>query len=544
MAILKHTTSKNMSYFDALNYLQYKHKEDPISGFYKPVLDEYGLYQERDNYALCYLNGYGMEGRPEDWPTACLNTNLTYGKNRTRSERKQHIYVISHPSSDCPLLTKEALLEEGKAFVRDNLKGYDALIAVHMDTDHYHIHISINSVRSVARQEESWMMKDEKGNTLLCEMKAGCKHQDSPQHRRHCQQWLLDYTRKHGLTTEDNLQVEDQRKQERLAGKDQAIRSILMETASCSSSFEELKEKLQAEQGIRFVRRGETISILLPGAKRCRRLKKLGLTESQLKEAMGINPDSKPEYTHRSTPEYEKKQYMEWLKHRRIRNAVRAEDTIANAANLIAGKFREKGHHYNPYEFRELNDLLKQTTYLERDLQTELDKQNKLLERWDQYRGTENTEKDHHESYLRWCGCDPDSQTEYNQLRTDLEATSLQIQEASALREALIETAEDWKDNNESRFFRFRQSDTISEKEQIKQQLKAVRANRKKLEQIAFHCEEAAYRRIYKSEHLKKAAYFREQWHKKLLQEDALKARLRELKAEEKARKHPEKFKK
>lgn len=120
----------------------------------------------------------------------------------------------------------------------------------------------------------------------------------------------------------------------------------------------------------------------------------------------------------------------------------------------------------------------------------------------------------------------------------------MQIQEACALQEALVETSQDWKDQDRKRIFFFQQSRTLSQKDQVKQQLKAVRANRKKLEQIAFRCEEAAYRRIYKTEHLKKAAYFREQWHQKLKQEDALKARLRELREEEKARKHTEKFKK
>ena len=544
MAILKHMTSKNMSYFDALNYLQYKHKEDPVTGFYKPVLDEYGLYQERDNYALCCLDGYGVEQNPQDWPAACLRTNLTYGKNCKKEERKQHMYVISHPASDCPLLTKEILLEEGKAFVRDNLKGYDALIAVHMDTDHYHVHISLNSLRSAARQEEIWMMKDDQGNTLPCEMKAGCKHQDNPQHRRHCQQWLLEYTRSHGLTIEANLQTEDRRKQEKCSVKTEAIKSLLLETASRSASFAELKEKLQTEHEILLVRRGQTWSILLPGAKKCRRLKKLGLSESQLQEAMGITPADNTGAKQKISPEFEKKKYMEWLQHRRARNAVKAEDTIASAANLIAGRFREKGHDYIPFEFRELNDLLKQTVYLERDLQTELEKQSQLLKRWDQYRKADSDEKNRQGAYLRWCGCNPDSREEYDQLRLDLETASLQIREAAALREALIETAADWKDRGAKRFFHFRQSDTLSQKAQIQQQLKAVRTNRKKLEQIAFRCEEAAYRRIYKTEYLKKAACFREQWHKKLLQEDALKARLWEIREEERAGKRSAKCKK
>ena len=141
------SSSKNSCYSDAQQYLQYKHKEDLAHNRYKPVLDEYGLLQERSNYGLCYLNGYGQEKDPDDWAGNCVDTNLKYGKNQSRNARKQMIFVISHPEADTPLLTKEALLEEGKAFVRDNLQGYDALIAVHMDTDHYHIHISSAPIR-------------------------------------------------------------------------------------------------------------------------------------------------------------------------------------------------------------------------------------------------------------------------------------------------------------------------------------------------------------------------------------------------------------
>lgn len=529
MAILKHSTSKNMSYGDAINYLQYKHREDPDTGFYKPILNQDGLYQERDNYALCYLNGYGIEQDPEEWVGACLTTNMVYHKNNKKEDRKQHMYVISHPASDCPLLTKEALLEEGKAFVRENLQGYDALIAVHMDTDHYHLHISFNSVRSVNREEQPWMMKDDYGNTLRCEMKAGCKHQNSPQFRRHCQQWLLDYTRKHGLTIEDNLQIEDQRKQERYASRNQELRSLILKTASQSATFEDLKEKLNAEQNILLVRRGKTWTLHLPGSRKGRRLKMLGLSEAELLASMEKSHDQEPKNPGSPSFQFEKKKYMEWLRHRRSRNAIRAEDAIASAAHLIAGRMEKSGQRYNPWEFRELNALLKQTTYLQYDLQTELDKLDHLRERWDQYRAAEDGQRETHESYLRWCGCEPSSKEEYVRLLDDIEVASLQIQEATSLRDALVETAEDWQHENQVHDFYYRQAWTISKEAQLKQQLKAVRANRKKLEQIAFHCEEAAYRRIYKKEPLEKAAYFREKWHQKLQQEDALKARIREL---------------
>ena len=219
MSILVMSSSKNSCYGDAQRYLQYKHKEDQAHNRYKPVLDEYGLLQERSNYGLCYLNGYGQEKDPDDWAGNCMDTNLKFGKNHSLNDRKQMIFVISHPESDTPLLTKEALMEEGKAFVRDNLQGYDALIAAHLDTDNYHIHISINSVRAVERSEQPWMATDKYGCVLPSETAAGCKHQNTPAFRRHCQQWLLEYSRSHGLTVEDNNRVEDQRKHDRYAAR-------------------------------------------------------------------------------------------------------------------------------------------------------------------------------------------------------------------------------------------------------------------------------------------------------------------------------------
>ena len=57
------------------------------------------------------------------------------------------------------------LMEEGRAFSKAFLQGYDCLIAVHRDTDNDHIHISINSVRAKARAEQAWMMRDSRGTS-------------------------------------------------------------------------------------------------------------------------------------------------------------------------------------------------------------------------------------------------------------------------------------------------------------------------------------------------------------------------------------------
>ena len=534
MAILKHSSSKNMSYDDAFDYLKYKHREDPATGFYKPILDEYGLTQERDNYALCYLDGHGKEHDPHLWAGACMETNLIYGKNNTRGERKQHMYVISHPEEDTPLLTKEALLEEGKAFVRENLKGYDALIAVHMDTDNYHIHIALNSVRSVDREEQKWMMKDSYGNARESEMKAGFKHEDGTEFRKQCQRWLLDYTEKHGLTKEDNLAVEQERKQERYRDRHEETRKLILSTASECSSISQLQKKLAGEYEIRLVLRGKTYTVHLPNSKKGVRLKTIGLTEEDLLKAMGITPEPKEAVEERNRIDIEKRQYVVWLRNRRQKNNMRTEDLLADAAKLIADKIQGAGRTYSRWDFQELYDLIKQAAYAERDLQTELDKINRLLDRWNLYHA-ENTlmeEKQKHGSYIRWCGCDPDNNSERQEWVKEAEVVQLQIQEAQEVRKALVQSAEQWKDRDFDHRFRYHYHQAASREEQLKQELAAVKANRKKLQEIAHNCQMAAGRRIYKKEHLEKAEYFRSQWNEKLQQEKALKEEIRRLKAE------------
>ena len=406
MAVLVMSSSKNSCYGDAQQYLQYKHKEDLAHNRYKPERDEYGLLQERSNYGLCYLNGYGQEKDPDDWAGNCVDTNLKYGKNQSRNDRKQMIFVISHPESDTPLLTKEALLEEGKAFVRDNLQGYDALIAVHMDTDHYHLHISINSVRAVDRPEQPWMMKDRYGCVLHSETAAGCKHQNNPEFRRHCQDWLLDYTRSHGLAVEDNNRVEDQRKLERYATKHEKLRQTILDTAAKSHSMEELRTNLYRDHEITLKCRGSTYSVQPPEARKAIRLDTIDLSAQKLIEALHLSIAARQALLADQRRELEKKKYIQWVRERRQKNEQRAEDTIADAAYIIAGKVQEAGGYYRREDFQELHDLVKQLTYLERDQQTELDKIDRLLDRWKLYTdpSTPLEERNSHYSYISWCG--------------------------------------------------------------------------------------------------------------------------------------------
>ena len=534
MSIYVASSSKNACYSDALRYLKYKHKEDLEHNRYQPILDEYGFLQERDNYGLCYINGYGEEKDPDDWVGNCIDTNLKFGKNQSYNERKQIIFVISHPESDIPLLTTEALLEEGRAFVRDNLKGYDALVCAHKDSNFPHLHISINSVRAVERPEQPWMMRDANGCVLRCEVAAGGKHQNSPQFRRHCQEWLLEYTRSHGLTVEDNLRVEDQRKQDRYAKKHEYLRKTILDTASHCKSMKELTQHLYDAYSITLFHRGTTYSVRLPDAKKSIRLDSIDLSVEKLYETMHVSMSELQAFRTAQQIEFERKKYIQWLRERRQKNDRKAEDTIADAAALIAGKVPIPGDYYRKQDFQELHDLIKQTVYLQRDLQTELDKIDRLLERWRLFLDSSTNSQDRasHGSYIRWCGCSPNSEEEFQDLQQERDIISLQIREATAVRDALIDSADQWQEHNAETRFYYHESWTLRREELLQHQLSAVKANRKKLSQIAYNCQKAADHRIYNQALQQKAVHFRRLWHEKLMEEKALKQELWQVKQE------------
>ena len=458
-----------------------------------------------------------------------METNLRFGKNNTKAERKQHIYIISHPEADVPLLSKEALLEEGKAFVRENLPGYEALIAVHMDTDNPHIHVAINSVRSVAREERPWMIHDEGGQVLRCEVCAGGKHQDNPTFRHHCQDWLLAYTRSRGLTQEDNNRVEEQRKQRRKDARYKLLKNQILFAAMDSYTVEQLRDTLKRKYDIDLIRRGSSYSVRLPGAKRNIRLDTIGLSKDLLYSAIGKNRRGEAELRQQEVQYYEKKKYIQWLRQRRLKNNAKAEDAIADAAAMIAGKI---GPGYEKEKFRELHDLVKQVTYLERDLQTEKEKLDRLLERWDRYENPETSDQERFRqgSYLHWCGCDPDAPEERSELQWERDVVDLQIQEAASLREALAESADQWQDQAWEARFQYQREWNLTREEQLRNQLQHIRENRKKLSRIAHNCQKAADRRIYNQDYLAKAEHFRSLWYQKLSEEKEMKARIRELK--------------
>ncbi len=523
MAICKHLISRNSSYGDVFDYFSFKHREDPKTGLYEPLLDSNGLMQERENYAIACLNPYGQNASPENWWLACLKCNRAFGKNRDHSDRKQHQYVISHPQEDRPLMTMEDLLEEGKAFVRENLPGYDALIAVHRDTPNDHIHICINSVRAAEREPQPWMMKNENGSIRKSEICAGGKHQDSPEFRRHYNDWLLNYTRVHGLTEKDNNTIAEMHKMERYGERNNSLATAIRNASLNSTSFPEFVNKLE-RQKIFLLQKGDSFCVLGHKNRNAVRLETLGIQKdeitflsNELKQQEHLFQDQSKDFL------IEKRMYIEWMQNRRIKNAAKAEDALADAASLITAKV---GNAHSKEDFQELRSLTRQCIYLERDLQTELDKTEALLNQWTLFRDTSTSIQTHREKerFLRWCGCNPESEQEYHDLLIDREVINLQIEEIRSLQQALSDTSEQWRPYRDSLPCI---TDPITKHNQLSQRLSVIRANRKKLEQIAYNCQKAANHRIDKNAYLDKAKKFRKLWHDRLMEEKALKEELK-----------------
>lgn len=703
MAIIKHASSKNADYSDVLGYFTQKHKENLDTGHYEPILDEYGLTQERENYAVVCLTAYGNEAAPEHWAVACEHTNRAFDKNNKFGEVRQHQYIICHPAEDRPKMTMDDLLKEGKAFVRENLHGYDALIAVHRDTDCDHIHIAINSVRTFQREEEPWMVRNDDGTVKLCEMRAGGKHQDSAGFRRHINDWLLDYTRRHDLTEKDNNAISDKRKAERrlhpespdsiiLSRRERELREALLKEIPQSGGFGELQNRLREGYGILLKRSGtgKTVSLRHPESMKPVRLDRLGLdmdifrfpaqeqlpgipeehsaaepipgntdagegspfekkpyifwvenrreknsekAESILAQAKAIilnqeeaSQGKKPrrvnvkkldallrksEYAERdlrceaekldgilarwdkykdpATPDAERREhesYLRWcgadpdsvcqqsgwqtarenidcqidglisireplrqikfsipkdyyceeksynafMKECRLKNAEKAEETIARSEAVVARRIRAQGAYYSYADFRELNYLIQRTTYVERDLRTEAEKLDNILERWGKYQdpAAPPAERQRHGDFIRWCGCDPDCAPELEYQRIQRQIIDVQIRHITAVRDALLETAESWRNLNDTPESKL--SWTIDRERELRAQLKTVRANRLKLGEIAYNCQQAVKHRVNKGPALEKAEYYRGQWLTALQKEKTIQEKLRDVK--------------
>ena len=178
MAILKHFSVKNRFYSSAVEYLTCQFDEYTN----KPVLDEKGRIQERENYLIagvnCDTDSFGAE---------CIEVNRLYGKNNSIKDVKAHHYIISFEPNDP--ITMEQALEFGKQWLSVFAPGHQAVVAVHPDghngSQNMHIHMVINSVRKYAGKQSRWHDKS-------CEWKQGCKHKSTGKMMFHAKKWVME----------------------------------------------------------------------------------------------------------------------------------------------------------------------------------------------------------------------------------------------------------------------------------------------------------------------------------------------------------------
>lgn len=441
-------------------------------------------------------------------------------------------------------MSMDDLMAEGKAFVRDNLAGYDALIAVHRDTDNDHIHIVINSVRAMQREQQPWMMRDKHGEILSCEMEAGGKHQDSPQFKAHRNDWLMEYTRQHGLTVKDNNAIAAQRRAERYGKKNEEMKAAILNAASQSKDMKELQRILREKYKMELKIRGSTISVQHPDSAKAVRLRTLGLDPAEITRRL-----SGEEYTYDRAAEQqqlreeveakERKKYIDWIRDRRQANNEKAEDAIARAEEILAQRLRGRGEKYSRQDFRDLNYLIRQASYLEAALQTEKEKLDRLMERWEQSQdpGLSDRERRQHANYVRWCGCEPNSTyavLEFASLKNERTIIESQQECSKAMGEALMAQAERWKGRNELTYSENDLAWKKQREQQLKQQLKYVKANRKKLWEISCNCEKAAVK-YGGRERMEKFYAMREKWADLCEKEEEIKRKLYEIKQEKSA---------
>lgn len=544
MALAPHKASNNAAYDDVLEYYMYVHKELP-NGHYEEILDEDGLPELRDNFAVACLDPFGNEADPYEWAGRCMTTNFRFNKNGEFDDVKNHHYVISHPESDRPKMTMDDLLAEGIAFSREFFEGYDVLLAVHRDTDNDHIHITINSVRAQDREKKPWMKRNEYGEILRSEYAAGGKHQDGSDFSRAKNDWLLNYSRDHGLAEEDNNAAADKRKMEReaeraaqnevrLPKKQREIRDALLESLPKCATFEELSTMLKDKYSITIFRRGETISLQHSTAQKAVRLRTFGMSQDDFWERLG-NPDAPPFTPDRAL---EEKKYAMYIQDRRRKNLDHAYNAVKDAERAIATKVQGFSGKYRMEDYRELHHQIQKTAYVERDLLTEKEKLERVIERWKNAQSTDGVDRDKDHQFIVWCGYDPNSTAELKTLTLLSDAIQAQISEIVAIRQAMVATATEWKSVGLSKFTDMDWS--IENERSLKKQIATVHNNRIKMAQISNACYKAAERRMDDPAYLAKARYFESLWQDKISEEKVLKTQLKEMRAEKHKTKQPD----
>lgn len=232
----------------------------------------------------------------------------------------------------------------------------------------------------------------------------------------------------------------------------------------------------------------------------------------------------------------ESKKNIEWIRERRDKNASKVEFTMARAEAILAEASKARGETYKWEDFKDLNYLISQTAHLEASLQTELDKVNNLIDRWE--KASDLTlpaaERQKHEHYVKWSGCDPEEEAELEDLRGERELIQLQQQQAISMREALLQTSEHWKGHNSLSNAESNLAWAKQRERELKHKLKDIKANRAKLYDIAMKCDKSARHNWGDKEKWEKARKYRNLCADKVHEQKVVEQRLKDLKKQKK----------
>lgn len=157
--------------------------------------------------------------------------------------------------------TKEQANQIGLELAKEIAPGYQVAVYTHDDTDHIHNHIIINSVN----------------------LEDGKKYQSNAKQRHFIREKNDEICLNHGLSvvTEKTKGVRYTLAERELLKKEKSswkndIRKAINYAKKDSTSFDELKNKLEHEYGIETKLRGKTLSFKHPDQKRYVRANKLG----------------------------------------------------------------------------------------------------------------------------------------------------------------------------------------------------------------------------------------------------------------------------
>lgn len=276
MAILKHISVKNRFYSSAVEYLTCQFDEYTN----KPVLDEKGRIQERENYLIagvnCDVDSFGAE---------CIEVNRLYGKNNSIKDVKAHHYIISFEPNDP--ITMEQALEFGKQWLDIFAPGHQAVVAVHPDghngSQNMHVHMVINSVRKYAGKQSRWHDKS-------CEWKQGCKHKSTGKMMFYAKKWVMEkcirlgfgqvdlLAKKHtdNYWVEKRLMNQNAKDGVGVTSNRELIRDTIDKLLPFMDSFEQLVECLQFMYSWKIRVKDKTVTFSTPEMKKGIRGNKLG----------------------------------------------------------------------------------------------------------------------------------------------------------------------------------------------------------------------------------------------------------------------------